>query len=87
MIEYDMTLQNKVSGKQALINKIRLICEMKTTDIPYYSKGMDLNLFTYGSPSDAIRLALIDYNPSVKISSTNARITIANVDIDITDLI
>lgn len=88
MIELDETLSNQYSGKRALTQKMETILKTVRTDIPYYKSGLENSLFTYESPTEAIRRALSQFNPKVEISGDgSSHVVVADVDINVTRLL
>ena len=83
MIEFDETLSKKYYGKEAVMHRIQTRIKHTTYDIPYYQRGLDISEFQYGSQVAAIKLAFRDFGPTVSFDSTNSRIQIYDVIIDV----
>lgn len=83
MIEFDETLSKKYYGKEAVMHRIQTRIKHTTYDIPYYQRGLDISEFQYGSQVAAIKLAFRDFGLTVSFDSTNSRIQIYDVNIDV----
>lgn len=86
MIEFDDTLSNTVTGKEALLKRMKTRLLHTTYDIPYYERGVDIAEFTYGSQVAAIKLAFKDLGPNVTLDSENQRIQYYDVSVDVSNL-
>ena len=83
MIEFDETLTKRYYGKEAVMHRIQTRIKHTTYDIPYYQRGLDVAEFQYGSQIAAIKLAFRDFGPRVDFDSTNSRIQVYDVNIDV----
>ena len=85
MIEFNDTFDEKYNGKEALIQRINTRIHHTTSDIPYYTRGVDVAEFVYGSQVAAIKLAFRDLGPSVTYDSENSRIQYYNISVPLED--
>lgn len=74
MIEFDDYFNKIYSGKEAITRRLNIRCSHTTKDIPYYTRGINLNEFTYGNKSTALRIALRDFGADVRYDEKNNRI-------------
>lgn len=79
MIEFNETLDEIYSGKEAIKQRILTRLKHSTYDIPYYDRGVDIEEFTYGSQVAAIKLGLRDFGPELKYDSENSRVQIYDI--------
>ena len=86
MIEYDETLSALYSGKEALIRRVKSRLTHTTTDIPYFDRGVSMELFTYGTQQAGIKMALRDFGSAVSVSADGGRAVVYNVKIDVSEL-
>jgi hypothetical protein len=85
MIEFSDDLSHKLQGKEAITQKIITRLKHKTTDIPYYSRGVDVYEFQLGSQLAAIKLGLKDFGANVTYDETNSRVQAYGVTINVLD--
>ena len=83
MIEFDETFSNTFVGKEAITRRIKTRLLHTTSDIPYYTLGVDMAEFTYGSQLAAIKLAFRDLGPGIEYHGENSRIQYYDISIDI----
>lgn len=83
MIEFDDTFSKQYSGKEALIQRINTRIRHTTSDIPYYTRGVDVAEFAYGSQVAAIKLAFRDLGPSVTYDENNSRVQYYDISIPV----
>jgi hypothetical protein len=76
----------RLENTNAAAERIRTRLNHTTKDIPYYDRGVDIDLFTYGTPEASLRMALRDFMPNIKIDTQNSRIQYYNIDIDISKI-
>ena len=80
-LEFDETLTNRYTGKNAILRKLQTRIKHTTADIPYYERGVDVTEFTYGNPLAAIKLAFRDFGPEVQWRGNTSRIQYADISI------
>lgn len=76
----------RLEDTNAAAERIRTRLNHTTKDIPYYDRGVDIDLFTYGTPEASLRMALRDFMPNIKIDAQNSRVQYYNIDIDISKI-
>lgn len=87
MIEFSDYLEKLYQGKDAVRQRVYTRLRHTTSDIPYYSRGVDNNIFTYGNEAIALRLGLRDFGPNVELTGENSRIKVCDVEIDVSNLL
>jgi len=87
MIEFDTWLTTILTGKEAIKQRVLTRLSHKTSDIPYYSRGVDIYEFKYGDQSAALMLGLRDFMPELEISGDNTRVITYGVSIDVSDVL
>lgn len=86
MIEFNDTLSELYEGKEALIKRVKTRLSHTTRSIPYFDRGVDINLFTYGSQQSGIKMALRDFGAAVSVSNDGERIVAYNIQIDVSQI-
>lgn len=76
----------RLTDTNAAAERITTRLKHTTRDIPYYDKGVDIDLFTYGTPEASLRFALRDFMPNIKVDAENSRVQYFNIDIDISKI-
>lgn len=82
MIEFNDTLDKVLTGKEAVIQRVKTRLKHTTQDIPYYNRGIDIFEFTYGTAASAIRLGLRDFGANVSVDTETSRIQVYDIDIN-----
>jgi hypothetical protein len=83
MLEFDETFSNTYLGKEAITRRIKTRILHTTSDIPYFSRGLDVAEFTYGSQLAAIKLAFRDLGPGIEYDGENSRIQYYDISVEI----
>ena len=83
MIEFDDMMTTVLEGKDAIKQRVQKRLLHTTEDIPYYSRGVDLTEFTFGSKSIALRTALKDFGANVIYDDKNSRVQLYNIIINV----
>lgn len=86
MIEFSEDLSTVYSGKEAIRQRVETRLKHTTDDIPYYTRGVDVAEFQYGSQIAAIRLAFRDFGPDITYDAQNSRIQAYNIEINVDNL-
>ena len=86
MIEYNETLDTVYEDTKAACVRIETRLKHTTRDIPYYDRGLDIDLFSYGTPETALRFALRDFSPNIVVDTENSRVQFYNINIDISKI-
>lgn len=79
MIEFNETFDEILTDKEALKKKIETRLKHTTSNIPYYSRGIDIMEFTYGSVQSAIKFGLRDFGANVNVDTVNSRVQVYNI--------
>lgn len=85
MIEFSDDLSTIYQDKRAVFQRVATRLRHTTSCIPYYDRGVDVSVFSYGDQSSAIRMALRDFGVNVKVDHENRRVQVYDVMINEND--
>lgn len=87
MIEFDDTLDKTLTGKEGVAQRVKTRLKHTTRSIPYYSRGVNIFEFTYGTKENAIRMGLRDMGALVSLDTERSRVQVYGITIDVSDVI
>jgi len=87
MVEFSDYLDKKVSGKEGVAQRVRTRLKHTTQSIPYYTRGVNLFEFTYGTKENAIRMGLRDMGALVSLDTDRSRVQVYGITIDVSNVI
>jgi len=87
MMEFDDTLTNRLSGKEAVAQRVKTRLKHTTVSIPYYTRGINIFEFTYGTKENAIRMGLRDMGAAVTLNTDRSRVQVYGISIDVSNVI
>lgn len=83
MIEFSDDLSIIYDGAKAVTQRVSTRLKHSLSDIPYYERGVDIEEFTYGSPSAAIKIAFRDLGAEVRFNNENNRVQYYDVSVPV----
>lgn len=81
MIEFNETLDEVYTGKEAVKQRLTTRLKHTTMDIPYYERGVNIFEFTYGSVKSAIQFGLRDFGAGITVDTENSRVQVYNIEV------
>ncbi len=87
MIEFNDTLDTIISGKEGVAQRVKTRLKHTTRSIPYYTRGINLFEFTYGTKENAIRMGLRDMGALVSLDTEKSRVQVYGITIDVSEVI